>query len=188
MEKNQENVEQIVYNVLYLEADDRGVLAPERVSQIAEHYLQTGEVLLSDHSLGVEMAHEDLPAAAGVGPLRRALYQEFERYSPNGKKAFEDAAEVIVVKVLGREFETYLDVNGTQRFKTDTVIITLFDRGLIDLDELSRDFYNGKITTEDMLNFYAKSGYSVDGLSNLSYFSHLTFENPLWDENQTDLK
>jgi hypothetical protein len=61
------------------------------------------------------------------------------------------------------------------------VIVHLFDQNLIDLDELSLSFYRGEIATEDLLNFYAKSGYSVGGLSDLSHFSHLTFENPLWE-------
>jgi hypothetical protein len=182
MKKTRANVEEIVLNVLSLEMPDSGLLTPERVSQIVTHYLQTNEVLLPDAVLGAVVTYENDSIPPGVEALRLALYQEFERYTPSEKKAFEDAAKVIIVKVLGLdlEFETYLDANGTQRFKTDTVVVNLFDQNMIDLDSLSRAFRNGKISTEDFLTFYAKSGYSVGGLASLSHFSHLTFENPLW--------
>lgn len=182
MKKTRANVEEIVLNVLSLEMPDSGLLTPERVSQIVTHYLQTNEVLLPDAILGAVATYENDSIPPGVEALRQALHQEFERYTPSEKKAFEDAAEIILVKVIGLdlEFETYLDKFGTQRFKTDTVIVNLFEQNIIDLDSLARDFYRGKITTEDMLNFYAKSGYSVGGLADLSYFSHLTFENPIW--------
>lgn len=182
MKKTRENVEEIVLNVLSLEMPDSGLLTPERVSQIVTHYMQTGEVLLPDAVLGAVATYENDSIPPGIEALRLALHQEFERYTPSEKKAFEDAAEVIIVKVIGLdlELETYLDKFGTQRFKTDTLVVNLFDKGVIDLDSLARDFYNGNISTEDMLTFYAKSGYSVGALASLSYFSHLTFENPLW--------
>jgi hypothetical protein len=182
MEKNQANVEQIVYNVLSVEIQDSEILTSEKVAQIAELYLLRNSVSLPYSIVRtLEKSADDDEVPSTVRALKAALHQEFQQYSPKEKKAFEDAAEAIIVKVSGVEFETYLDQFGTQRFKTDTVIVHLFDQNLIDLDELSRSFYRGEITTEDLLNFYAKSGYSVGGLSGLSHFSHLTFENPLWD-------
>lgn len=186
MEKNLENVEQIIQNVLSVEISDSKLLTPSVVSQIAQLYLMRGAVsvpygifsrLTAPHAAGQKMDSPTLRA------LKNALDQEFSKYSPSEKKAFEDAAEVIMVKVSGIEFETYLDQWGTQRFKTDTVITHLFKKNLVDLDGLSESFHRGEITTEDLLNFYGKSGYSVGGLSGLSHFSHLTFENPLWDSN-----
>lgn len=181
MEKNLENVEQIVRNMLSAEARSAEVLTSDHVSHIAEYYLRTNTLSLP--YAVVKVLEKDVSGfePPSIRALREALNQEFSQYSPKEKKAFEDAAEVILVKVSGIEFETYLDQWGTQRFKTDTVIVHLFDQNLIDLDELSESFHRGEITTEDLLNFYAKSGYSVGGLSGLSHFCHLTFENPLWD-------
>lgn len=181
MEKNQANVEQIIFNIISLETGDNKVLTSEIVSEISEEYIRTGELVLPESILSEMGTYEDDPIPPGVGALRRALRQEFEQYTPTSKKVFEDAVETIIVKVAGLELETYIDGHGIQRFRTDTVIVNLFDQNMIDLDSLSRDFHNGKITTEDLLNFYAKSGYSVGGLSSLSHFSHLTFENPLWE-------
>lgn len=181
MKKNQANVEEIVLNVLSVELPDSDLLTPERVSQIAGHYLQTNEVLLPESVFDALTTYENDSIPPGIEALRMALRQEFERYIPSAKKAFEDAVETIIVKVAGLELETYIDGHGIQRFRTDTVVVHLFDQNVIDLDSLSRDFHNGKMSTEDLLTFYAKSGYSVGALSTLSHFSHLTFENPLWE-------
>lgn len=184
MERTKSNIEEVVSNVLSTELKDISVLTPEWVSQISDHYLRTNVVSLPYSILcRMEKGEKDTPPP-GIEALRSALYQEFERYTPDEKKAFADAAETIIVKVLDIELETYIDVYGTQRFRTDTVIVYLFDSGVVNLDALSRDFYAGKMSTEDFLNFYAKSGYSVGGLSTLSHFSHLTFENPLWEESE----
>lgn len=182
MKKTQANVEQIVYNVLSVEIADTDLLTPERVTQIAELYLLRGSVSLPYSIARTLEKSDDDDTPPTVGALRFALYREFERYSPSAKKSFEDAVEVIIVKVLGLELETYIDGHGTQRFKTDTVVVHMFEQNMVDLDALSRDFHNGKMSTEDFLTFYAKSGYSVGALSTLSHFSHLTFENPLWEE------
>lgn len=190
MEKNFENVKQIIQNVLSVELsgltdDVEKILTPDAVTKIAEIYLMSGKVSVPYgifRRLVTDANPDKRMESPALRELKRALNQEFNKYSPNEKKAFEDAAEVIMVKVAGIEFETYLDQWGTQRFKTDTVITHLFNKNLVDLDGLVESFYRGEITTEDLLNFYAKSGYSVCGLSTLSHFSHLTFENPLWDK------
>jgi hypothetical protein len=124
-----------------------------------------------------------------IGIIKENLWFHFERYSPSEKQAWEDNAERIPVKIAGREFQTFLDERGTQRFCSNAVIKRIVEspsvrdsHGRLSLNTLSEDFHNGMFSTEDWLDFMASTGYSVSGLLGWSEFQHLPVANPLWDE------
>ena len=86
------------------------------------------------------------------------------------------------VTIGGEPFETYIDENGTQRFYESTLIRHLRDTGVIDLNRLAMDYFAGKFNQMDYLRFNTSLGYSVCGLSELSFFADLEFKNPIWSD------
>lgn len=93
---------------------------------------------------------------------------------------------VIPVKVGPYTFETVIDEGGQQRFRENKVVRLLLEtarnRGGMDLNQLAILYlHTGAFSQEDYLRFYVQLGYTVGGLSELSFFSDLTIENPLWE-------
>lgn len=118
--------------------------------------------------------------------LDEALYNEFDRHKPTEKEQWEADAPKIIVKIGGKEFQTFMDKHGVQRFCGNSVITHLMshDRGNgpFSLNTLIVEYYNGKFSSEDWLDFMTSHGYSVSGLCSLTEFTYLPVENPLWDE------
>ncbi|MFA6251664.1 MAG: hypothetical protein WC603_03500 [Candidatus Paceibacterota bacterium] len=81
----------------------------------------------------------------------------------------------IMVMVLGRELETIIDENKTQRFISNELLYHLVDIGVIDVNQIERKFIDKKITRDDIILFYIGLGYSVERL--FFRFPQLTISN-----------
>lgn len=124
------------------------------------------------------------------GYVEEALHDEFDRYKPSAKQVWEDNAPRITVKVGEKEFQTFIDEHGVQRFCGNSVITKLMhspplndSHGILSLNTLAIDYHNGKFSSEDWLDFMTSFGYSVSGLCSLSAFTYLPVWNPLWEED-----
>lgn len=180
MKKTLENIEEIIINVLSFELTDSSLLTKSRVRKIAEDYFNTGKIELPESIYRSMATYEVDPEPPGIEALQHSLDTEFNRYAPTRESIFEANAEIIKVKIHGREFDTFVDFYGTQRFKTDAITAYMFKNKLIDLGALEIAYQEGKFSSEDWLDFHARSGNSVENLANLSDFSHLSIESPLW--------
>lgn len=174
MEKNEENVRAIAESVIELEGPSLGL----DVEPFIQAYLNGGTYTSAND------AEREV-----IRIIEDNLWIHFERYSPSSKQAWEDNASRIPVKIAGKEFQTFIDERGVQRFCGNSVITRIMDsrplsdsHGELSLNTLSVDFHNGMFSTEDWLDFMTSFGYSVDGLMGLTVFQHLPVENPLWDE------
>ena len=88
----------------------------------------------------------------------------------------------IIVKVGGKEYKTIVDEEGVQRFPENKLLCYMSDE-MIDLNKLAIAFQRGTFTQDEYLQFYMGIGYSVCGLSELSFFEDLEIENPLWEDD-----
>lgn len=173
MEKTVENVRAIAESVINLEGPSLGL----NVDRFVQAYLD-GEPYTPASDAEREV----------IRIIEENLWIHFSRYSPSEKQKFEDNAPRIPVKIAGKEFQTFLDERGTQRFCGNSVIRRMMDsrvlsdsHGELSLNTLSIDFHRGMFSTEAWLDFMTSFGYSVDGLMGWSEFQHLPIENPLWD-------
>lgn len=104
--------------------------------------------------------------------------------------------EIIIVKVDGREFETYIDEHGVQRFLENAAIRRYVDfanegppdfkikEGAYTLNDLWIDWHESSredFPIEDMMVFYTMMGYSVSGFADV--FPDAYIENPRWEDN-----
>lgn len=96
----------------------------------------------------------------------------------------------VKIKINGREFETIIDENGTQRFPNNNLVRHLVDSKQIDLNNLCIDYQKGKFTLEEYQEFYRGLGYYVCGFDeifgwsgscNIEEAKRVEIENPLWD-------
>lgn len=175
MEKTAENIDKAITNLISPEDD----VDLDFVPVIRDAYLKgepIEEVVHPTKGSIADAFHESIPSY-----LQLTLPTIFDRYQPTDKEKFEANAETIIVKVGDREFETFLDESGVQRFRGNTVTRYIVDNGGYLLNELVMAYYDGKFTDDDFLTFYTSFGYSVGGFCDVSNFSHLDVENPLWD-------
>lgn len=89
--------------------------------------------------------------------------------------------KIIMVKVGGKEYPTYIDTEGVQRFFENSVISHLFETGRLDLNAIAVDFNQGKFTKLDYAEFNMMLGYSVSGWCELHNFQDMAVYNPLWE-------
>lgn len=107
--------------------------------------------------------------------------------------------EIINVKINGKDYPSYIDGHGVQRFVSNPIVEAFLDsvqellvqhgwkwiddHGLYTLHSLSMDYQLGRkgITLEHMIDYFTMIGYSVSGFCDLSYFKDIEIENPLWD-------
>lgn len=180
MQTDTQSAESIILNILSIETEKEELLSDEIISGLATEYLSTQTVTFSEeltaelvyiHPENSEWVHEE---------IMTRLHNYFHRYKPTEKEAFAAQAETIIVKIDGQEFQTFLDENGTQRFRGNSVIRHLVDTDAADLNRLSIEFQNGKFSNSDWIDFYTSFGYSVGGLLDVSDFTSLDIENPLW--------
>lgn len=104
----------------------------------------------------------------------------------------------ITVKINGKEYQTYLDKHGTQRFVENRIVsrfidsnVALYskmgwkwmeDNNVYTLNDLSMEYHGkGEFSLDEMIEFHTMIGYSVGGFAELSYFEDVEIENPLWD-------
>lgn len=75
--------------------------------------------------------------------------------------------------INGKEYETFIDSEGTHRFKPNNLLLKL----RIDLDismaKVVRLYELDAITQMDLLDYYTGMGYSVAGVQELSLFENL---------------
>lgn len=172
----------IILNKLSNELAAPELLTEHRIERMAFEYMSAGIITLP------ESLHRDLEkqsegnAGYVLASLEALLYLSLKRYQPDESEKFAAEAEVILVKIDGRLFETYIDSEGTQRFKGNSVIRHLYASGTIDVNALTIEYHNGKFANDDWLDFYAGLGYSVSGLMDLSFFAMLDIDNPISHE------
>ena len=53
--------------------------------------------------------------------------------------------DMIMVKVGGVDYETFIDNKGVQRFKKNKLLSYLVDNGDIDLNKLARDYHGNML-------------------------------------------
>ena len=92
----------------------------------------------------------------------------------------------IIVKLNGKEYISYIDSKGVQRFKTNSVVNDIFNIFNINLNTLSFNFLQGKYTKQEWIEFYTMIDYSLDGFSCLSDFQDVEIENPLWEDEDIE--
>ena len=175
MEKTLANVESVIDNIL---APEEGFDTVDRVI-LRDVYLKSGNIYDGIHFSKGKV--EDYLDESVLGAIGYALDLAFNRYKPTAAQIQERDAETIIIKINGREFKTYLDARGVQRFRRNSLIEYIVDNGGYLLNDLSIKYQNGQFTDDEFLDFYTSFGYSVGGFCDLSLFSHYTIENPLWD-------
>jgi hypothetical protein len=106
----------------------------------------------------------------------------------------------ITVLVDGKPYITTIDDRGVQRFKKNSIVESILDNSTEafnawnrgghqgpqpwNLNTLIMDYYEGKHTTEEMVDFYTGSGYSVAGFAGLGWVQDkMVIRNPVWEEN-----
>lgn len=119
----------------------------------------------------------------------QALWNEFARYSPDPLQDWKDTAEKIIVTIAGKEYRTYLDHHGTQRFYGSPVMQTLIGslttKSEVIMNSLLMDYQLGNFSSEDWLDFMTSAhDYSVSSLMSLDEFSYLPIENPLLEDKK----
>ena len=113
-----------------------------------------------------------------------------------------NVGDVIPVIVGDRKFTTVIDKHGVQRFKVNTVLNAFADgttaawdnwraagrhgKEPYSINDLTREYHEGKHSFDDMLTFFTSIGYSVGGFCDISIFADLDVRNPLWEKD--DLK
>jgi len=81
-----------------------------------------------------------------------------------------------VIKIHTTEYDTFIDEEGTERFKPDNLINKL----RIDLDlsitRVIKLYDLGAINLYDLLKYFTAIGYTVSGVQELSFFEDLEFK------------
>lgn len=105
--------------------------------------------------------------------------------------------DTIDVMLEGEIYVTFIDENGTQRFRRNTVLEYMFDHNtdgrkidhtsrdggmhtqMLNLNTLAIAFKQGKFDKRDYCEI-VMPGYSVCGFCSISSFSDWTIQNPYW--------
>lgn len=88
--------------------------------------------------------------------------------------------KIIKVKIGRFQYDTVIDKQGTQRFVENSVIVHLFNTGVLDLNKLGQDYLAKKFSKKDYLELHVMLGYSISGFCDLSTFFDVKLNNPLW--------
>ena len=184
MQKTPETIDKILAKHVY---EDSG-LETEDIVYLRDAYLEHGAAQDAVHPTKGKAS--DFVDWFTLMMIRSELHNLFDSYSPDPKKAFEDQAEVVPVKVGDRKFDAFIDEHGTLRFKTQTVFnffmkLMSENRMIVDgkpftLNEIAEYRANGVFSDDDWLTFYTSFGYSLGGFCDLSDFQHLRVETPDW--------
>lgn len=87
----------------------------------------------------------------------------------------------IDISVDHKHYATYL-YKGVQRFPPNKLILYLFKKYQIDLNDLKMMADIETFSQDEYMQFYMDIGYSVCGL--LELFPEVEIENPLWDKEK----
>ena len=172
MKKTKENVRLLVETIVIREMEEDATKF--NTEAYTEAYLAGEEY---------EPATESEEAVLSI--LEGALDNEFDRHQPTEKEKWEASAPKIPVKIGEKEYQTFIDQRGVQRFCGNSVITYMMSQdsgsGKFSLNTLIVEYYNGKFSSEDWLDFMTSYGYSVSGLCSLTEFTYLPVENPVWE-------
>ena len=86
--------------------------------------------------------------------------------------------KIIKIKIDRKIYHTIIDSKGVQRFPINKLYNHLWETGQINLNRLASDYYKGKFTKEEYMEFCRGLGYSVGGFQEI--FEDVKIENPLW--------
>lgn len=76
--------------------------------------------------------------------------------------------------INGKEYETFVDEQGTERFKPNNLIHKLYIDGMIkNTNRVATLYQLDAISQMDLLDYYAGIGMSVCGVMELSFFENL---------------
>lgn len=76
--------------------------------------------------------------------------------------------------INGKEYETFIDDNGTERFKPNNLLQKLYIDGMIsNVSRVIKLYELGAISQMDLLDWYAGTGTSVCAVMELSFFENL---------------
>lgn len=95
---------------------------------------------------------------------------------------FEPGTQITIL-LDDKPYETVIDAFGVQRFPTNEVLDHLFRSKRLDLNQLAIDYQCGKFSKNDYMVIMMGLGYSVAGFADLSAFSGVRIDNPLWANN-----
>jgi len=88
----------------------------------------------------------------------------------------------IIIKINGKEIETFIDESGFQRLPHNKIIgyLTRHDKTFFDYNELWDMVGEGLFSMDDARLIYQNNGYTVCGYSEI--FDKDKIENPLWEK------
>lgn len=75
--------------------------------------------------------------------------------------------------INGKEYETFVDDNGSERFKPNNLIAKMRIQFSIKASDMVRLYALDSITQMELLDYYAGIGMSVGGVMELSCFDNL---------------
>lgn len=75
--------------------------------------------------------------------------------------------------INGKEYETFIDDNGSERFKPNNLISKMRIQFNIIASDMVRLYELDAITQMELLDYYAGIGMSVCGVMELSFFENL---------------
>jgi hypothetical protein len=71
----------------------------------------------------------------------------------------------IKVSVFGIEFETIIDEHRTQRFIANELVWSLVNAGVIDVNQVEKNYLDKKFSQKELILFYIALGYSLERMS-----------------------
>lgn len=101
-------------------------------------------------------------------------------YSAPHERSEKIFVQITDAKGVTKEYSTYIDINGTQRFPIDPLYNSMCKCGL-DLNRLVEAYRANEFTQWDLLELYMGMGVSVCLLEDVSAFADITISNPMWD-------
>lgn len=96
--------------------------------------------------------------------------------------------EYIIVKISGKNFKTYIDGHGVQRFLSNKFYNWLDVKYEINGNDLSKAYQTGCFSKWQYAKYLMGLGYSVCGFTEISVFEDWEIENPLWEKKQKKAK
>lgn len=80
------------------------------------------------------------------------------------------------IKINGKEYETFKDQEGVERFKVNNLMLKMKIHFDIKASEMIKLAELDAITLMDLLDYYAGIGMSVCSVEELSFFEDFDFE------------
>lgn len=164
---------------------------PENVRRVIEDRFKVEEFIPTmpvDELVTAYLEGRALPYSSDqeeeiMGYVSGHLSMAFDRYKPNLKAEWMASAEKIPVKVGDREFQTYIDSRGVQRFVGNPMVAYLAHHPTSKdaYNDLFVAYYRGEFSDDELLDFVTSLGYSVSGFAEINALEHYPIQNPLWE-------